>query len=94
MIPSYVVNTGYETAEVGETPIYVDLSKAQVSMTIGKRNLIGEYEVMFKSKKYYLLDVKIKGQLASERILVYVRGKRISRDGMYPQPVAELRKFK
>ena len=50
--------------------------------------------VMFEAQKYFLLDVKIEGQLATERIMVYKRGKKLSRDGMYPQPVTELRKKK
>jgi len=34
------------------------------------------------------------GQLAGERIVVYKKGKKISRDGLYPQPNAFLYKRK
>lgn len=93
-VPAYEMNTGRDLIQVSETPIMLLLSKGQVSMTVGSRNRIGTYEVMFKTSNYYLLDVTMDGDVVSERLLVYVRGKRISRDGMYPQPVAELKKFK
>jgi len=45
---------------------------------------------MFEGKKYFLLYVKIEEKLAGERIVVYKKGKKISRDGLYPQPSAFL----
>lgn len=93
-IPSYKMGSSLDVIDVGETAIYVTIAKDEIAVTIGNRKLYGTYEVMFMAKKYYLLDAKIKGQLANERILVYKRGRRISRDGLYPQPVTELNKFK
>lgn len=92
-IPAYQVTVDLSIVEVSETPIYVHLMKDEITVTIGNRTLTGTYTVMFKANDYYLLDATMEGQLATERILVYKRGKHISRDGMYPQPVTELNKF-
>jgi hypothetical protein len=40
------------------------------------------------------LDCRMDGQLAGERIVVYNRGKRISRDGLFPQPSSFLDRVK
>ena len=93
-VSSYKVDTGNEVMQVGESAIYVNLAKDQISVTVGKNKMFGTYDVMFEAKKYFLLDAKIDGQLATERIMVYKRGKKIARDGMYPQPVTELKKYK
>jgi len=93
-IPSYKMDTGDEIVDVGNTPIYIVIAKDQIAVRIGSNELTGTYDVMFEAKKYYLLDCKMQGQIATERILVYKRGKRLSRDGMFPQPVAELNKYK
>lgn len=93
-IPAYEISTGFEVVEVSATPIYVHLLKDEITVTIGSITRTGTYVVMFKADSYYLIDATMEGQLATERILVYKRGKHISRDGMYPQPVTELEKFK
>ena len=93
-IASYKLDTSNEIIDVGSTAIYVELNKDDVIITIGTRELRGFYEVMFEAKKYYLIEAELQGQVAPERIMVYKRGKHIARDGMYPQPVTELKKFK
>ena len=91
-IPGYKMDVGEEVLEVAPTDILIEIGKEDVTIAIGGRYLKGTYYVMFKAKKYYLLDIDIEGQLASERVMVYKYGKRLRRDGMYPQPVSELRK--
>jgi hypothetical protein len=93
-IPSYKMDTGDDVVDVSSSAIYIEITKEDMTIAIGNNALHGTYKVMFMAKTYYLLDVKIDGQLASERIMVYKRGKKLSRDGMYPQPVAELKKYK
>jgi hypothetical protein len=93
-ISSYKLDTSNEILDVGSTPIYIQINSNDVILTVGTRELRGFYEVMFEAKKYYLLEAELRGQVAPERIMVYKRGKHIARDGMYPQPVTELKKFK
>lgn len=91
-IPEYMYDTGSEVLKVAPTAIRIQLEKEKITLAIGNEVLKGTYYVMFKAKTYYLLDCDIEGQLASERIMVYKHGKRLRRDGMYPQPVSELTK--
>lgn len=93
-IPAYKVESSQHIMNVSASDISILIGKEQVQVTVGGNTLYGTYEVMFEAKKYYLLDVTIEGQLATERIMVYKAGKRLSRDGMYPQPVTELKKQK
>lgn len=93
VIPAYKMNANNEIVEVGETAIYIDIFKEQIMVKVGNNFRYGTYEVMFKADNYFLLDATIEGQLATERIMVYKRGKKIARDGMFPQPVTELERY-
>lgn len=90
IVPAYSMGSALEIVDVDETPITVTIGKEFIYTTIGDRKLQGTYEIMFEADTYYLLDATMSGQLANERILVYKRGKKIARDGMYPQPLADL----
>ena len=91
-IPAYKLDAGAEVLEVSSSAIYILLDKEKIDLTIGNRTISGTYEVMFEAKKYYLLDAKMDDQLANERIMVYKRGRKIARDGLFPQPFAELKR--
>jgi hypothetical protein len=93
-IPEYSMQSNGELHFVSSAPIEIQIGENQIQVTVGNNLMIGTYDVMFKAEKYYLLDVNIEGQLANERILVYLKGKKLSRDGMYPQPVTSLKKTK
>ena len=93
-IPAYSMGSALEVVDVEQTPITVTIGKKFIYTTIGERKLQGTYKVMFEAETYYLLDATMTGQMVNERILVYKRGKRIARDGMYPQPLADLEKIR
>lgn len=93
IIPAYKIDTSNELLEVGETAIYIDLFKDQIAVKVGNNKIYGKYTVMFEAKDYYLLDATMTGQLATERIMVYKKGSKIARDGMFPQPVCELKRY-
>jgi hypothetical protein len=94
VIPEYSIHTSGELHFVSDAPIEIMIGENQVQVTVGNNVMLGTYEVMFRAEKYYLLDVNIEGQLANERILVYKKGKKLSREGMFPQPVTSLKKMK
>lgn len=94
VIPEYSIQSNGELHFVSSAPIQIQIGENQVKVTVGNNTIMGTYEIMFKAEKYYLLDVDIEGQLANERILVYKKGKKLSRDGMFPQPVTTLKKTK
>ncbi len=93
-ISSFKMDTGEDLVDVARVPITIEIKLDEVVFKIGSHELTGSYEVMFEADKYYLLDCKIPGRLAGERVVVYKRGKKISRDGLYPQPSAMLYKVK
>ncbi|XOV69208.1 MAG: hypothetical protein ACFHU9_08480 [Fluviicola sp.] len=94
IIPEYSIQSNQELHFVSSTPISITIGKDVIQVRVGNNEMMGTYEVMFKADKYYLLDVDIDGQLANERIMVYKWGKRLSRDGMFPQPITTLKKVR
>jgi hypothetical protein len=93
-IASYQLDSGKELVDVNPSAIQVTIADSTVEITVGQNRLKGSYKVLFEAKTYFLLDCKIDGQLAGERIVVYKKGKKISRDGLYPQPSATLYRTK
>lgn len=94
IIPEYSIQSNGELHFVSSTPISITIGADVVQVRVGDNEMMGTYEVMFKAEKYFLLDVDVDGQLANERIMVYKKGKKLSRDGMFPQPVTTLKKVK
>ena len=92
-IAAYKYESDNRLINVAETPILIDLFKEEITIKIGKNENRGTYEVMFEADDYFLVDAKMEGVLATERILVYKKGKKLGRDGMYPQPVCELERY-
>lgn len=93
-VPGFVYVDGGQEIAVRSTPINIEITKDSVFVNVGNQAVKGVYNVLFKAKTYYLLECTIEGQLSKEKILVYKRGRKISRDGIYPQPVTELKKTK
>jgi hypothetical protein len=94
LISSFQLDSGKDLVDVDSTMIAVTITETNVQITVGKNELKGSYYVMFEAKKYFLLDCRMENQLAGERIVVYKKGKKISRDGLYPQPNSFLYKQK
>lgn len=94
VVPAYSIGSALEIVDVDETEITITIGNEFIYATIGARKLQGTYTIMFEADDYFLLDATMTGQLANERILVYKKGKKIARDGMYPQPLADLKKTK
>jgi hypothetical protein len=93
-IPAYQLDSGKEIVDVDLTPIQIQITDKNIFLQIGKNKLSGTYTIMFEAKTYFLLDCRIENQLAGERIVVYKKGKKISRDGLFPQPSVQLEKTK
>lgn len=93
-IPSFLMDSGKDLLTVEESPITIEITEEGILLAIGSNKITGKYTVMFEADKYFLLDCKINGQLANERVVVFKKGKMISRDGLYPQPNTILLKTK
>ena len=93
-ISSFLMDSGKDLLSVEESPITIEITAEAIFFAIGSNKKSGIYTVLFEAEKYFLLDCKINGQLANERVVVFKKGKKISRDGLYPQPNTILLKSK
>lgn len=91
-IASYEINTGVEKIKVAQTPIEVQLSEKELLLKVGNQEMKGTWAMLFEAKAYYVLTGKMENQVIEERIIVYKKGKKISREGARPQPDAMLEK--
>lgn len=92
-IPAYKIQSDTSIMDVGSSAIYVDLAKDLIDIKIGNMQMHGTYRVLFKTKKYYLIEARLEGESYAERIKIYLRGKTLEREGLYPQPDTELEKI-
>ena len=93
-ISSFLMDSGKDLLSVEESSITIQITAEAIFFAIGSNKKSGIYTVLFEADKYFLLDCKINGQLANERVVVFKKGKKISRDGLYPQPNTILLKSK
>ncbi|MEN9998944.1 MAG: hypothetical protein RI922_1934 [Bacteroidota bacterium] len=93
-ISSFQLDGGNDLIDVDSVPIRVSISQSNVQITVGKQMNTGLYSVLFEGDKYFVLDCRMEGQLAGERLVIFKHGKKISREGLYPQPNTFLLKVK
>jgi hypothetical protein len=93
-IGSFDLDGGNGLISVDSVGIRVEIFQKYVAITIGIQLNKGTYSVLFEGNDYFVLDCRMEGQLAGERIVVYKHGKKISREGLYPQPNTFLFKVK
>ena len=92
-VATFKLDTGEDLVDVAKSTIQVQIEQDSVTINIGRHALKGPYKVLFEAQKYYVLDCLVPGRLAGERIVVYKKGKKISRDGLFPQPSAMMEKI-
>ncbi|MBU2018555.1 MAG: hypothetical protein KJ941_02820 [Bacteroidetes bacterium] len=89
-INSYKMETAGYLMDVSEAKIEIDLGANLMKVSVGNSAFSGPYKILFEAKDYYVLEARLVDQPVPERIIVYKRGKKISRDGLFPQPNAVL----
>ncbi len=94
VISSFQLDSGKELVDVDSSEIQVIITDSTLDVSVGENQLKGTYKVMFEAETYYLLDGQLDGQLVDERIVVYKKGRKISREGLYPQPSVTLYRSK
>ncbi len=85
-ITAYKFDAGNKLVEVDEVPIQIEINSGYLTIQIGRLITNGNFEILFEADEYYVLDATMENQYVGERIVVYKKGKKISRDGLYPQP--------
>lgn len=93
-IAAYEINTGAEKIKVAQTPVEVQLSEKELLLKVGNQEMRGTWNLLFEAKAYYVLTGKMENQAIEERIIIYKKGRKISREGIRPQPDAMLEKTK
>ena len=91
-IPKFQLDSGNEIVDIDSSKIAISITKDSISFIIGHSKRQGVYSVLFEGDNYFVLECPIDESIVNERVVVYKRGKRISRDGLYPQPNAFLYK--
>jgi hypothetical protein len=89
-IPAFLMDSGKDLLSVDDSPITIEIRRETIQFTIGSNKKSGEYSVLLEANDYFVLDCKINGQAANERIMVFKKGEKITRDGLFPQPNAKL----
>lgn len=93
-IPAYELNTGVDIIQVNPSSITIDLQAKGLSISVGGQKKVGVYTVILETERYFVLEAMLENQAAPERLLLYKKGKRISREGLAPQPEVILLKGK
>lgn len=91
-IPSYQIDSGTDLIDINAQKISISIKVDSIMFEINKNLYQGTYKVLFEASKYYVLNCTIDNRQIGERVVVYKRGNKISRDGLYPQPSAMLAK--
>lgn len=89
-INEYPMQIGNKLIQVSSTPIRIEINAGYLNIQVGKLSSRGEYNVLFEADDYFVLDAVMERQSIGERIVVYKKGEKISRDGLFPQPSARL----
>lgn len=92
-IPTYKMDIGSDVIDVQPVSISIELFSNAISQQIGLTKREGSWRIYFEGKSYYILNARFDNQLVEERIIVYKKGKKIGREGLFPQPTTELKKI-
>lgn len=92
-INAYKLETNGELLDVAAVPIQVEIGNGTLKVHIGKTTSTGNFTILFEADDYLVLVAVMDNNSIGERIVVYKRGDKILRDGLYPQPGAVLFKI-
>ena len=93
IIPAYVLDLGEGVINVKPETIRIEITAASITQTIGTAVQSGTWEVLDGDQDMTVLLFHPEDSLVTEHITVYKKGKKITRDGIYPQPQVELKKL-
>lgn len=93
-VSAYDMDAGNDMIHIDSALISINILKESIELQIGQKKQSGKYKILFEAEKYFVLDCIMENQMAHERVVVFKKGKVISRDGLYPQPSSYLRKKK
>jgi hypothetical protein len=90
-IAAYKMDIGQTVVDVNAAKIQITLlDNATAEQTIGSKTLKGTWSITDTEKTYYVIVLKLEGQEAEERLLLYKKTRTMVREGIFPQPDAML----
>jgi len=89
-INEYPLEIGKKLIQVKSVPIRIEINAGYLNIQVGNLTTRGNYKVLFEADDYFVLDAVMENQTVGERIVVFKKGGKISRDGLFPQPSARL----
>lgn len=92
-IPGYSMDIGADVVDVKPVMIIIELNGPTLVQSIGKTVQRGTYTVNSSERGTFTLLFTPENSLVTETITLYTKGKRLVRNGVYPQPAAELKKL-
>lgn len=93
-IGAYKINTGAQFIDVAQTDILVTLRKSDLDFTIGKNQMTLPYTWKKKDKQLIIIEFTRSTDETLETLILTKNRKEITREGIFPQPKAILKKIK
>lgn len=86
-IGSYTIDSGTDLLQIQKSSIEIEFKvDGTLTQKIGELTKEGSWKLFFEADDYFVFDVTFSDQAMSDRILLYKKGKKISREGITPQP--------
>jgi hypothetical protein len=92
VIPAYKLDIGSDVVDVASASITIVLSADGVVQQLGNSTKNGTWKIISTEKNYFILSLRLEGQLAEEQVVLDKKSKTMVREGIFPQPDAELAK--
>jgi hypothetical protein len=92
-IAAYEMSAGAsERIQIGTSAIEIQLSAKEIVVVIGTKTNKGIWTLVSENKTNFVIEGKMDNSSATEKILIYKKGKKIVREGIRPQPDVMLKK--
>ena len=91
-IPSYKVLADTNQIAVSKVDVLLKLSANAVVKQVGRLEQKGTYKVLFKDKKYYVIEISFPENSLIEKWMLKEKPKELLREGIMNQPAINLKK--
>lgn len=91
-IPSYNVSADTIQYTADEVAVMIQLSAKDVVKKVGRIEQRGTYKVLFKDKKYYVIELSFPETALVEKWMLKEKPKEMVREGVMNQPAIRLKR--
>lgn len=86
VVPAYKMDIGSDVVDVASASITIVLSPEGVVQQLGNSTKTGTWKIVATEKTYFVLSLRLEGQLAEEQVVLDKKTKILTRQGIFPQP--------